>query len=157
MRKGDPASRGKPSLSAEVRRSNGWFGGADKAPPVPRDTGVISEQDLSIYVASFARTGFFGPDSWYMNDFANFAYAAEAKNGGSLTLPVLFLHAAYDYICETMDLQLPGSDASPLHRPHRGRHPLRSLDGPGAAHPGQRGAGKMARRQSARRLAGVKQ
>ena len=79
FRKGDPAGRGKPSFMAEVRRSNGWFGGADKAPSVPRDAGVITEQDLSIYVASFARTGFFGPDSWYMNDAANVAYAAAGK------------------------------------------------------------------------------
>ncbi|MGA8749890.1 MAG: alpha/beta hydrolase [Pseudolabrys sp.] len=112
FRKGDPAGRGKPSASAEVRRDNGWFGGADKPPSVPRDAGVISEQDLSIYVASFARTGFFGPDSWYMNDAANMAYAARAKNGGALTLPVLFLHAASDYICETV-----GSDlAEPMRR-----------------------------------------
>ena len=97
---------------AEVRRNNGWFGGADKAPSVPRDADVITEQDLSIYVASFARTGFFGPDSWYMNDAANIAYAAQAKNGGALTLPVLFLHAPYDYTCETMDSRF----AEPMRR-----------------------------------------
>ena len=62
FRKGDPAGRGKPSFGAGVRRSNGWFGGAGEAPSVPRDADVITEQDLSIYVASFARTGFFGPE-----------------------------------------------------------------------------------------------
>jgi pimeloyl-ACP methyl ester carboxylesterase len=103
FRKGDPAGRGKPSRGAEVRRDNGWFGGADKAPSVPRDSEIISEEDLSIYAASLARTGFFGPDSWYMNVAANIAYAAEAKNGGKLALPVLFLHGAYDYVCETID------------------------------------------------------
>ncbi len=87
FRKGDPAGLGKPSFMAEVRRTNGWFGGADKAPSLPRDAGVITEQDLSIYVASFVRTGFFGPDSWHMNDVANVAYAAQTKNGGKLTLP----------------------------------------------------------------------
>ena len=47
-----------------------------------------------------------------MNDAANMAYAARAKNGGALTLPVLFLHAASDYICETV-----GSDlAEPMRR-----------------------------------------
>ena len=61
FRRGDPTGRGKPSFMAEVRRSNGWFGGA-QAPSLPRDAGVITELDLSIYVASFARTGFFGPD-----------------------------------------------------------------------------------------------
>src|SRR6516164_2819676 len=103
FRKGNPAGRGKPSRTAEVRRDNGWFGGADRAPSVARDRDVISEGDLSIYAASLARTGFFGPDSWYMNAAANTAYAAQAKNGGKLTLPVLFLHGAYDYTCETID------------------------------------------------------
>jgi pimeloyl-ACP methyl ester carboxylesterase len=40
------------------------------------------------------------------------AYAAQAKNGGALTLPVLFLHAAYDYTCETTD----SSFAEPMRR-----------------------------------------
>jgi len=96
---------------AEVRRNNGWFGGAHEAPSVLRDAGVIT-LDLSIYVASCARTGFFGPDSWYMNDAANIAYAVQAKNGGALTLPVLFLHAPYDYPCETMDSRF----AEPMRR-----------------------------------------
>jgi pimeloyl-ACP methyl ester carboxylesterase len=103
FRKGNPTARGKPSRTAEVRRDNGWFGGADKAPSFPRDPDIISEEDLSIYTASLARTGFFGPDSWYMNNAANAAYAAQAKNGGKLSLPVLFFHGAYDYTCETID------------------------------------------------------
>ena len=112
FRKGDPAGQGNPSFMAEVRRDIGWFGGADEAPSVPCDADVITEQDLSVYVASFTRTGFFGPDSWYMNDAANIAYAAQAKNGGALTLPVLFLHAPYDYTCETMDFRF----AEPMRR-----------------------------------------
>ena len=106
FRKGNPAAKGKPSRTAEVRRDNGWFGGADKAPSIPRDPDVISEEDLSIYTAALTRNGFFGPDSWYMNAAANIAYAAQAKNGGQLTLPVLFLHGACDYTCETIDSRL---------------------------------------------------
>ena len=64
---------------------------------IPRDPDILSEEDLSIYTASLARAGFFGPNSWYMNAAANTTYAAEAKNGGKLILPVLFLHGAYDY------------------------------------------------------------
>jgi pimeloyl-ACP methyl ester carboxylesterase len=112
FRKGGPAGRGKPSAGAEVRRSNGWFGGADSAPSISRDPDVISDQDLSIYAASLARSGFFGPDSWYMNATANISYAAQSKNEGTLTLPVLFLHAAYDYVCETIDSRL----AEPMRR-----------------------------------------
>ena len=112
FRKGNPAGRGKPSRTAEVRRDNGWFGGADKAPAVPRDPAVITEEDLSIYAAALARTGFFGPDSWYKNSVANTAYAARARDAGKLTLPVLFLHGAYDYTCETIDSRL----AEPMRR-----------------------------------------
>jgi len=112
FRKGNPTGRGKSSRTAEVRRDNGWFGGADKAPAVPRDSVVISEEDLSIYAAALARTGFFGPDSWYMNSPANVAYAAQARDAGKLTLPVLFLHGAYDYTCETIDSRL----AEPMRR-----------------------------------------
>jgi len=112
FRKGNPAGRGKPSRTAEVRRDNGWFGGADMAPAVPRDPAVITEEDLSIYAAALARTGFFGPDSWYMNSTANTAYAARARDAGKLTLPVLFLHGAYDYTCETIDSRL----AEPMRR-----------------------------------------
>ena len=67
---------------------------------------MISEEDLSIYAAALARSGFFGPDSWYMNSAANVAYAARARDAGKLTLPVLFLHGAYDYTCETIDSSL---------------------------------------------------
>jgi pimeloyl-ACP methyl ester carboxylesterase len=111
FRKGDPAGAGRPALTAFVRRNGGWFpGGA--APDLPRDEDILTEQDFRAYAASLARTGFFGPDSWYMNHPANAAFAAEAKNGGRLAMPVLFLHAAYDYVCETMNSAL----AEPMRR-----------------------------------------
>jgi pimeloyl-ACP methyl ester carboxylesterase len=57
--------------------------------------------DCCAYAAALTRNGFFGPDSWYMNGERNIAYARGARDGGKLALPVLFLHAAYDYTCET--------------------------------------------------------
>ncbi len=42
-----------------------------------------------------------------MNADRNTIYAPSAKNGGKITLPVLFLHAAYDYVCATVDTRLP--------------------------------------------------
>jgi pimeloyl-ACP methyl ester carboxylesterase len=42
-----------------------------------------------------------------MNHKANGAYARRAKNGGKLSIPVLFLHGAYDTVCETMTSRLP--------------------------------------------------
>jgi soluble epoxide hydrolase / lipid-phosphate phosphatase len=106
FRKGNPAGRGKPAATARIRKAGGWFGGAAAAPDSPRDPDVVSEEDLRAYAAALARTGFFGPDSYYMNHKANAAYAARARNAGRLDMPVLFLAAAYDYVCECIDSRL---------------------------------------------------
>ena len=106
FRAGSAAAKGMPSRTAEVRRQGGWFGGLGKAPPLPLDTKVLTEEDLSAYVAALQRNGFFGPDSWYMNHKLNAAYAKRAKNDGILTMPVLFLHGAYDATCETVTSRL---------------------------------------------------
>ena len=74
---------------------------------LPRDADVVSEEDLSVYAAALDRNGFFGPSSWYMNHAANAAYAATALNGGYLDMPVLFLTAAYDFVCECVHSRLP--------------------------------------------------
>jgi pimeloyl-ACP methyl ester carboxylesterase len=86
--------------------------GGPPPPDLPRDGDVISEADLDAYVAALTRNGFFGPDSWYMNGKANGAYAARAANGGKLAMPVLFLHGAHDYTCETLRSRL----AEPMRR-----------------------------------------
>ncbi|UYN93900.1 MAG: alpha/beta hydrolase [Enhydrobacter sp.] len=111
FRKGSPDGAGRPSRTAAVRRAGGWFGGGP-CPDLPRDGDVISEQDLEAYAAALERNGFFGPDSWYMNHEANADYARRAVNGGRLAMPVLFLHGAYDYTCETMTSRL----AAPMRR-----------------------------------------
>ena len=112
FRKGAPAGRKKPARTATTRRDGGWFGGAAQAPDVPRDADVLTEADLAAYAAALGRTGFAGPDSWYMNHDRNVAYARRAAGGGKLAMPVLFLHGAFDYTCETMDSRL----AEPMRR-----------------------------------------
>lgn len=104
FRAGNPAGKGKPSGTAFTRANGGWFGGGS-APAFPRDDTVLTERDENTYTAALERNGFFGPDSWYMNARRNTAYAATAK-APRLTMPVLFLHAAYDYVCETIDSRL---------------------------------------------------
>jgi pimeloyl-ACP methyl ester carboxylesterase len=47
-----------------------------------------------------------------MNAERNSAYASKALNGGTLRLPVLFMHAAFDYVCETVTTRL----ADPMRR-----------------------------------------
>ncbi|MBI3756739.1 MAG: alpha/beta hydrolase [Deltaproteobacteria bacterium] len=99
FRKGDPAGEGQRAFTATARRNHGFFGSSE-IPDFPRDTDVVTEEDLSIYVAALERNGFFGPSSWYMNHAPNTEYAKTAKNGGYLDMPVLFLNALYDYVCE---------------------------------------------------------
>jgi pimeloyl-ACP methyl ester carboxylesterase len=112
FRKGSPTGKGKPSRTATARRDGGWFGGAGRAPDLPRDPDLVTDEDLDVYAAGLARHGFFGPDSWYMNGDRNVAYAARAPAPGRLSLPVLFLHGEYDYTCETVHSRL----AEPMRR-----------------------------------------
>jgi pimeloyl-ACP methyl ester carboxylesterase len=98
FRKGNPAGEGKPAATSKARRNHGFLGGS--IPDLPRDHEVVSEEDLSTYVAALERNGFFGPSSWYMNHTANAAYARTARNDGYLDMPVLFIAAQYDYVCE---------------------------------------------------------
>jgi pimeloyl-ACP methyl ester carboxylesterase len=106
FRKGSPSGKGKPSRTAQVRRDGGWFAGTGRAPDVPMDTDVLTEEDFHQYAAALENNGFFGPDSWYMNAERNLQYATKAANGGELLLPVLFLHGEYDYTCETVTSRL---------------------------------------------------
>lgn len=112
FRSGNPTAKGKPARTALVRRDHGWFGKAGIAPELPIDHGVLTEEDLQHYASALARNGFFGPDSWYMNAAQNLAYANASPNAGKLSLPVLFLHGAYDYTCETLSSRL----AEPMRR-----------------------------------------
>src|SRR5208282_5215570 len=102
FRSGNPSGKGKPAPTAYVRANGGWFRGRTSAPDAPRDAALLSEEDERRYATALERSGFFGPCSWYMNWKANLAYAALAKAGWRLTMPVLFIHASYDYVCETL-------------------------------------------------------
>ncbi|QBD75302.1 alpha/beta hydrolase [Ktedonosporobacter rubrisoli] len=95
FRKGDPAGEGKPARTATAR-----VFGTSAIPDLPRDDDVVNEEDLSIYVSALERNGFAGPSSWYLNHGVNAEYAMTAQNGGYLDMPVLFLNARYDYVCE---------------------------------------------------------
>ncbi len=106
FRRGDPSHVAKPARTATTRRDGGWFGGLGRAPDVAKDVAVLTDADCCAYAAALERNGFFGPNSWYMNAARNIAYAGTAANGGQLSLPVLFLHAAYDTVCRTLDSRL---------------------------------------------------
>jgi pimeloyl-ACP methyl ester carboxylesterase len=106
FRRGDPARKGQPARTASVRANGGWFGPQRVAPQLPRDAAVLAAEDEDRYVAALERNGFFGPDSWYMNAEANTAFAKSAEPHWQLAMPVLFLHGAYDYVCETLQSRL---------------------------------------------------
>lgn len=99
FRKGDPAGEGKPAFTAIARRSHSVLG-MRAIPDLPRDDDIVTEEDLSIYVSALERNGFYGPTCWYLNHAVNAEYAMTALNGGYLDMPVLFLNARYDYVCE---------------------------------------------------------
>jgi len=90
-----------PAGSAKIRAQGGWFGPARRAPPLPRDEGLMGEADFDALVAAFMQTGFAGANAWYVNDAANLTYATEAPLFGRLALPVLFIHALRDAVCDT--------------------------------------------------------
>lgn len=109
FRAADPASLGQIPVTAMVRAQGGWFGPGAPAPDLPRDDSVITQADEDAYTEALTRNGFFGADAWYMNSAANAAYAAAARDRWRLEMPVLFLHARYDSVCETLVSRLAES------------------------------------------------
>ena len=49
---------------------------------------------------------FQGPNAWYLNDASNSAFAAETPEFEQIKLPVLFLHALHDTVCDTVGSEL---------------------------------------------------
>ena len=106
FQKGTAEGYGEPAFTSFVRENNGWFPGMTEAPDVPLDTDVVTEDDLQVYVNSLEENGFFGPNSWYMNHQANEDYFQKAENGGVIEMPVLFIAAKYDHVCESVNSRL---------------------------------------------------
>ncbi len=101
FRTGGPEGKGRPAVTAAIRR-DGWFPGTNGAPDMPLDEEVLTEEDARAYADALSRNGFFGPGSYYVNFDANAEYDGRAKNGGRLEMPVLFIHATHDYVCDTL-------------------------------------------------------
>lgn len=102
FRKGDPDSFGQVSGTAHTRINGGWFGPLEETPDVPADEDIASEEELKVYAKYLGQNTFFGPDSWYMNHPANAVYGQNAEAGDNLDMPVLFIGAMYDGVCETI-------------------------------------------------------
>lgn len=106
FRKGDPAGKGLPSGTSMVRKTGGWLGGMSEAPEILRDEDVVSQAELDQFVAGLERNGFSSANAWYMNHEANKQYSNVEASSEVLKMPVLFIHAAYDFTCETIDSDL---------------------------------------------------
>jgi pimeloyl-ACP methyl ester carboxylesterase len=100
FRSGDGASASVRSATSETLRRGGFFGSGRSAPDSVRDARVLTLEDEDAYTAALSASGFAGPNSWYVNDAANCAYAGRANNR-VLDMPVLFLHAEHDANCDT--------------------------------------------------------
>lgn len=90
-----------PSFSACIRPNGGWFGDVGRAPTLTDARLILPQEDFAEMTAAYRRTGFGGGAAWYMNDAANQEYAAEAPAFGYLSLPALFVHAAWDMVLDT--------------------------------------------------------
>jgi pimeloyl-ACP methyl ester carboxylesterase len=67
---------------------------------------LLPPGDFEALTGALSRNGFRGPCSWYLNDEANIAYAAEAPDGGRLSQPALLVHATWDTTCDTVHSRL---------------------------------------------------
>ncbi len=102
--KGDPSTFRKPAFTADVVRDGGWFGGRPRPPTVdetPEDATVLKEPLRSLVTSAFEETGFWAANAWYMNHKTNRAYTLGWVNGGVLEMPVLFIEAKFDQVCDT--------------------------------------------------------
>ncbi len=104
FRPGPPDAVGKPARTAGVRARGGWFeGGVTR---LARDHALLGDEAFDALVEAFQTNGFHGANAWYLNDAENLAYAAQAPSFGRIGLPALFIHSAWDTVCETIRSRL---------------------------------------------------
>jgi soluble epoxide hydrolase/lipid-phosphate phosphatase len=100
---GSSEGYGKPAFTATIRKDGGWFGLEDKAPYFELDESLLKGHQ-AIYeklVETVKKNGSSGPNSYYLNHDVNAVYTETSVNGGVLNMPVLFIEAKWDHICDT--------------------------------------------------------
>jgi len=106
FRRTSPEVVGQPSKFSDLRSRGGFFGPGRRAPLVARDETMMSDAMFEAFVVAFERSGFHGANAWYLNDADNAAFAREAPGFGRIDLPALFVHAAWDTVCDTVHSDL---------------------------------------------------
>ncbi|KAF2718153.1 alpha/beta-hydrolase [Polychaeton citri CBS 116435] len=100
----------KPAVTANVVKDNGWFGGAPKPPSanqIPDGLNSVDSELMGELVAAYEKTGFYPADAWYMNHKANNEYNTKnAHDGKKVDVPVLFIEAKWDNVCDTVHTTL---------------------------------------------------
>ena len=99
FRSGDPNTAGMPYPTSIITKNNGWLPEGGELPDIPIDNKILNEEDARKYAGYLEKNGFFGPNSWYVNHQDNKAFAEEADS--IIDMPSLFIHATYDYVCDT--------------------------------------------------------
>jgi len=99
---------GKPAYTSSLRQMGGWFGPLDKAPEIDINNTLLKDEPeiLSKLAETVRKNGTHGPNSYYLNHKVNNAYTEKSVNGGILKMPVLFIGARFDSICDTSVSQL---------------------------------------------------
>ena len=100
FRKGDPMGLGLPAGTSSTRKNKGWFAEFGGIPDFPIDEEMISEEEARTFAKYLTENTFFGPNSWYVNGEENQKFN-ETINDQTIELPALFVHATYDYVCDT--------------------------------------------------------
>ncbi|GAP92661.2 putative epoxide hydrolase [Rosellinia necatrix] len=100
------------AVTATSRRDGGW-GGAPQPPPVEL-TGppTLPPEVYDSFVADMLKTGVWPGSAYYMHHARNAEYNGKAASGGRLAQPVLFIHCAWDLVCDTKTSRL----AEPMRR-----------------------------------------
>ncbi|KAI1261725.1 putative epoxide hydrolase [Xylariaceae sp. FL1019] len=99
-----PQSRFEPMFSS-VRKC-GWFGGIPNFSVVETTApSMVSSDVFDSFVGDMQKTGFWGPCAYYMHHKRNASYNGQ-KARATLTQPALFIHAAWDLICDTKTSRL---------------------------------------------------
>lgn len=90
--------------TTEVSKNSGWFGGPSAPQPdFPLEKTVIDQDLFERLTESLTRNRLYGGTAWYLNHAANERYGRDGVvNNGNLQMPVLFIHAEYDAVCQTV-------------------------------------------------------
>lgn len=105
-----PDGRSRPAPTATCVADGGFLGGAATVPDasaIPDEAVLLPVAILSELTAALRRNGYFAPAAYYVNDDANKRYAAAAAvPTHDLRMPVLFVEARRDSVCETVTSRL---------------------------------------------------